>query len=147
MSSNFAPDPAHRSARDRAPHLRVVPTQRAPNRWIVPSLACGVIFPAVLLIFLAIFALTHANFPFFQGAIALITIVPTCLALLAGGVAFARERRLMPVAERRTLYRLALAALALAALDLIVTLALVLWGIVTTTVAPGGSPFGPTTSL
>jgi uncharacterized integral membrane protein len=142
VSSNFAPDPARRSARSRAPHLRVVPTQRAPNRWLVPSLVCGAVFPAVLLLFLAIFALSRgASFSFFQGAIGLITIVPTVGALLTGGIAFARERRLMPVAERRTLYRLALAALILASLDLVATLALVLWGIVTTTVAPGGSPF------
>jgi hypothetical protein len=142
VSSNFAPDPSRRSARARAPHLRVVPTHRAPNRWIAPSLACGAVFPVVLLLFLAVFAFSHGGgFSFFQGAIGLITIAPTAAALLTGGIAFARERRLLPVAERRTLYRLALAALLLAALDLIVTLVLVLWGIVTTTVAPGGSPF------
>ena len=140
MASFFQHDPA-KSHQRRAPYLRVVPTQHTPNRWIVPSLICGAVFPAVLVIFLVIFAFRHATFPFFQGAIALITIVPTTLALLTGGLAFYRERRLMPVAERRTLYRLASAALALATLDLVVTLVLVAWGIVTTTVAPGGSPF------
>ncbi len=141
MFSNFAPDPSRRSARARAPHLRVVPTQPTPNRWIVPSLLCGAVFPAVLAIFLLIFAVSRSSFPFFQGAIGLITFVPTCLALLTAAVAFARERRLRPVAERRTLYRLALAALALAAFDLLATVALVIWGIVATTVAPGGNPF------
>jgi hypothetical protein len=141
MASFFQPDPA-KTRRARPPHLRVVPTRRAPNRWLLPSLACGSVFPAVLLLFLAIFAFSRGGrFPFFQGAIGLITIVPTVGALFTGGIAFARERRLMPVADRRTLYRLALAALILAILDLVATLALVLWGIVTTTVAPGGSPF------
>ena len=141
MFTNSAPDPSQRSARARAPHLRVVPTQRAPNRWIVPSLIGGAFFPLVLAIFLIIFAFSGASFPFFQGAIGLITIVPTGLALAAGGLAFYRERRLMPVADRHALYRLALAALILASLDLLATIVLVLWGIVTTTVAPGGTPF------
>jgi hypothetical protein len=142
MASFFAPDPGRppRARRDR--YLYIVPSRNAPNRWIAPSLVCGLVFPATLTVFAALFAFIHGfRFPFFQGAVGLITIVPTGLALLTGLAGFAREHRLARVAERRALRRLAAAALALACLDLLGTVVLVLWGVVTATVATGGSPF------
>jgi hypothetical protein len=142
MASFFAPDPSRppRARRDR--HLYIVPQRNAPNRWVALSLVCGLVFPVTLAVFAALFAFARGfRFPFFQGAVGLITIAPTGLALLTGLAGFAREHRLARVAERRTLHRLAIATLALACLDLLGTAVLVLWGIVTSTVATGGSPF------
>lgn len=141
MASFFQPEPG-KARRPRAPYLRVVPTQPTRNRWLVPSLACGLVFPAVLLIFAVLFALAPGfRFPFFQGAVGLITIVPTGLGLITGGLAFLHERRLAPVSGRKTLYRLAVTALTLASVDLLATIVLVIWGVVTATVATGGTPF------
>jgi hypothetical protein len=116
--------------------------RHAPNRWILLSALCGLVFPLVLLLVLSLSAVAPSvHFPFFQGAVALITIVPTAVALVSALLAFAGERKLLAVVERRTLYRLAVAVLALAAADLLATIVLVLWGVITSTVATGGSPF------
>jgi hypothetical protein len=138
----FEADPSTQPRPRRNRHLHVVPPRRAPNRWLVPGLVCGLVFPATTLLFAGLFAFVPGfRFPFFQGAIGLITVAPTLVALLTSALGFAQERRLAAVAERRPLYRFAVVALALACLDLFATVILVVWGIVTTTVATGGSPF------